>query len=163
MRRSAKRSLLQFWWGSKLSSFTVTLLPPHIKLQEKGICMRCFLQYFFQLQDYLQTKKKSLWFHLLCHHHVRSNMVRKCWFIICLNHVFFANNGERCQVPRMPAACKVKLKHHQGVTNRNMQQFPRCVTSAASPWKTQVQSLQWEHHPKYQNESLRNLYKSLTF
>lgn len=33
MRRSAKRSLLQFWWGSKLSSFTVTLLLPHIKLQ----------------------------------------------------------------------------------------------------------------------------------
>ena len=57
MRRSAKRSLLQFWRGSKLSSFTVTLLPPHIKLQgeEEEFLRDVFCSIFSQLQDCLQV------------------------------------------------------------------------------------------------------------
>lgn len=66
MRRSAKRSLLQFWWGSKLSSFTVTLLLPHIKLQgEEEYLRHAFCRFIspppftLWLQDYFP---RILWF-----------------------------------------------------------------------------------------------------
>jgi len=51
-------------------------------------------------------------------------MVRKRWFIICLNHFFFPNNRERCQVAQMPAACKIELKQHQYINQKERAGVP---------------------------------------
>lgn len=86
---------------------------------------------------------KSLWCHSLCHGHAWSNTVRKRRFIVCLNHFFFPNNRERCQVAQMPAACKIELKQHQHINQKEragVPEEPHLQNSA----KTLKQSLQWE-------------------
>lgn len=56
-------------------------------------------------------------------------MVRKCWFIISLNHIFVPNDGERGQVAQVATACETELKQGKSSAKRKIQQLPKSSSS----------------------------------